>query len=504
MKIKILDCTIRDGGYYNNWRFSDHFVEKYLNTLQKCKIDYVEIGYRKNIKDKNFGKFINVTDQLSKKLKKKRNLSFSIMIDLADIVKQNLNIDRHFSNPKKSGIDLIRIASSYEDLKHLKQTIIKLKKKKYKVSVNLMKFTILTKNQILNFFNECRKYKIDFYYIADSFGNCTPGLINNISKYLRQKKFSLNKFGFHGHDNLGLGNENAMTALKNGFKIIDTSIMGMGRGAGNVKLEEFIYNLDKKNQDKMFYIQKFIEEVMMKMKQKYNWGTNFSYFYAAKNFIHPTFVQRLLTEKKFNFYNLIEILSFLSKSKSSKYDANIFDNFFLEVTKFKEKKTKFRNKKVNIFTNNCKNIDYIANLSDKKKYLTASLNLNEKFKNFPFDYIFVSNPYRFFTEINSIKKSKKKIVIPNFKNFQKNIKSNTNIIKYNFNYANNKFKIDKLECSYKLNLVIFYAISFFITNNFNEINIYGFSKNKQNKKIEIFFSNFISKNNLKTKLAFHS
>ena len=60
--------------------------------------------------------------------------------------------------------------------------------------------------------------------------------------------------------------------------------MGMGRGAGNVKLEEFIYNLDKKNQDKMFYIQKFIEEVMMKMKQKYNWGTNFSYFYAAKNF----------------------------------------------------------------------------------------------------------------------------------------------------------------------------------------------------------------------------
>ena len=101
MKIKILDCTIRDGGYYNNWRFSDHFVEKYLNTLQKCKIDYVEIGYRKNIKDKNFGKFINVTDQLSKKLKKKRNLSFSIMIDLADIVKQNLNIDRHFSNPKK-------------------------------------------------------------------------------------------------------------------------------------------------------------------------------------------------------------------------------------------------------------------------------------------------------------------------------------------------------------------------------------------------------------------
>ena len=126
-----------------------------------------------------------------------------------------------------------------------------------------------------------------------------------------------------------------MTALKNGFKIIDTSIMGMGRGAGNVKLEEFIYNLDKKNQDKMFYIQKFIEEVMMKMKQKYNWGTNFSYFYAAKNLIHPTFVQRLLTEKKFNFYNLIEILSFLSKSKSSKYDANIFDNFFLEVTKFK-------------------------------------------------------------------------------------------------------------------------------------------------------------------------
>ena len=51
---KVLDCTIRDGGYYNNWDFSNQFAKNYLNTLSKINIDYVEIGFRKPVEKKNF------------------------------------------------------------------------------------------------------------------------------------------------------------------------------------------------------------------------------------------------------------------------------------------------------------------------------------------------------------------------------------------------------------------------------------------------------------------
>ena len=83
--------------------------------------------------------------------------------------------------------------------------------------------------------------------MADSFGNCTPVGLSNICKYLIKKKINIKKFGFHAHNNLDLALKNSLTAIKYGFCTIDTSIMGMGRGAGNLKLEDFIkYRIQSK------------------------------------------------------------------------------------------------------------------------------------------------------------------------------------------------------------------------------------------------------------------
>ena len=180
MTIKILDCTLRDGGYYNKWDFNDRLVREYLKLIDVLKIDYVEIGFRKIDREKKFGKFFSITDRDIGKLTNNRNFKISVMIDLADF-KKDLKINELFKKKIYTNIDLVRIAVSFEDLKYLSKIIIELNLLGYKVAVNLMKFTSLNPKQIYNFFNQLDSKLIDYYYLADSYGNCNPKFIENLS-----------------------------------------------------------------------------------------------------------------------------------------------------------------------------------------------------------------------------------------------------------------------------------------------------------------------------------
>ena len=253
---KVLDCTIRDGGYYNNWDFSNQFAKNYLNTLSKINIDYVEIGFRKPIekktlKSKKFGQFLTTTETTLKKLKIPSNFKLAVMINLSDYIGEKLEskINNNFVHSKKSKISVVRIACTEKDLNKLKKVTRILISKGYNFTVNLMQFTTLPINKIFLFLNSCLKLGAEYAYIADSFGNCTPKKINLISNYLKKNKIQLNKIGFHAHNNTGCALKNSLAAIHNGFGIVDTSVMGMGRGAGNLDLINYL-NFQGLNKEK--------------------------------------------------------------------------------------------------------------------------------------------------------------------------------------------------------------------------------------------------------------
>ena len=198
--VKILDCTLRDGGYYNNWDFSTSLSKNYLNVLAKTSVDVIEIGFRKPISNigpssgslKKIGKFLVSEDKYLKKIKIPKNKKISVMIDLSDYIGNEgfKKLKKNFINSKNSVVDIVRIACNFKDKNKIIKTVKYLKSKNYIICVNLMKFTILSNKQILSFLKIALKSGASYFYLADSFGNCLPKQIKKISKSLKKRKLT--------------------------------------------------------------------------------------------------------------------------------------------------------------------------------------------------------------------------------------------------------------------------------------------------------------------------
>ena len=507
--VKILDCTLRDGGYYNNWDFSTNLSKNYLNVLSKTSVDVIEIGFRKPISNigsgpsglKKIGKFLISEDKFLSSLNIPENKQISVMIDLSDYTGHDgyEKLKKNFGKSKNTVVNMVRIACNYNDKKNLGKVVRYLKSKNYIVCANLMKFTILNNNQILSFFKFALKFGATYLYLADSFGNCLPGKIKNISRSLKKNKINTNCLGFHSHDNTGNALNNTIAAINEGFGIIDTSIMGMGRGAGNLKLEDFLNYKKKILETKK--ITTFSKNYMYPLYFKYKWGKNKYYKYSAKNNIHPTFVQRFLEEEKFKKKHILKILQFLKKNQATQYDMNIFDNLFLETKKYKKVKIT-NNNKLAILCDNSESKKVNIKKLKSKGYQTSSLNYINFINQNDLDYIFMCNAYRVFTEIEeAIRIKNAKLIIPNYKILKNVFRINSRKIT-NYNITKNKnINIQKDFCSYNKNLVLIYALSFCISNNFKEIVIYGLTKNISNYKILKQINDFIKKTKFKSKIV---
>ena len=169
--MKILDCTLRDGGYYNNWEFNRELINEYLKVMNNLEIDFVEIGFRflDNVRTK--GPTAYSDESFLKSLKIPKNLKIGIMINAADFV-NNENIislaKKKFLPKKKSIISLIRIACHQHEIESVIPLINWLKKCGYKVGVNIMQIPELTNKEIKKSVLKIRKTKVDVLYFADS------------------------------------------------------------------------------------------------------------------------------------------------------------------------------------------------------------------------------------------------------------------------------------------------------------------------------------------------
>lgn len=277
MKYLKLDCTLRDGGYYTSWEFEDEVVENYLSGIESTEIDMIEVGYISPKLDSGyFGEYFYLGTNRLKWIKQRTSKKIGVMIDFKNY---NPVLFQEFLDSEEiRQIDFLRIAvSPYSILELIKyENIIS----KINIPVYL-NFMYLSKwLEIKEFIPNLKKLDQSLFegiYLVDSYGSCSPLELNKLFRVTRENWQK--KIGFHGHNNLELALANTITAIELNIDLVDSTITGMGRGAGNLKTELLLCYENENNLK-----ERFIETVNLfeKMQKKYEWGTNLAYIYAGK------------------------------------------------------------------------------------------------------------------------------------------------------------------------------------------------------------------------------
>lgn len=242
MGIKVLDCTLRDGGNVNNWDFNAKDIKYIVDEMDKSRVDIIEVGYRGGSGSntvKSEGLALNSSLEYLQ--------SFSNMnAEIAVMIVPTVCPIEKIQDIKDSPIKLARIASYYNDIKGIEPYIKYLKRIGLKVSINLMAVSYVDVEQVIEVAKNVSKMGVDIFYIADSYGAFLP---EDVKTYIESIVEQVNmEVGFHGHNNLGLAFTNTIQAINSGATYIDTALCGMARGAGNLPTEQLLPILKKSKQ----------------------------------------------------------------------------------------------------------------------------------------------------------------------------------------------------------------------------------------------------------------
>jgi len=237
----LLDTTLRDGSYVIDFNFSTSQTSKISKGLEDANIPYIEIGHGIgiNASEKGLGQALQTDEEYmvaTKEVLTRSKWGMFAIPGICELPNLDVCIDHQ--------MDFIRIGVSIDDYKRTKEFIEKAKNAGIMTCVNFMKSYARSPVVFEMAAREVINYGADFVYLVDSAGNLTP---NMIQKYC--ERISDIPFGFHGHDNLGLGNANALVAHQLGASIIDCSLQGLGRSAGNTQLEQFVAILQRENHE---------------------------------------------------------------------------------------------------------------------------------------------------------------------------------------------------------------------------------------------------------------
>jgi len=329
-KITLLDCTLRDGGYYNDWNFSHELVESYLLAMDALAVDYVEVGLR-TLQNVGFkGPYAYSTDAFLTSLPIPEGLKLKIGVmvngsELCDSDTQINHLEKLFSDKKNSPVSLVRIACHVHEVKACLPVSVWLKNKGYKVGFNLMQVAGISFEEISDLAKQASDYPIDVLYFADSMGSLAPFNIYEIVKALQREWRG--PLGIHTHDNMNQAVANTLAAVDAGVIWVDSTVTGMGRGPGNSQTEYLAMAIQKhrQNQGNITKLFELIRTYFKPMQAKYGWGTNPYYYLAGQYGIHPSYIQEMLQDARYSDEDMIAVIEHLREEGGKKFSLDTLE-----------------------------------------------------------------------------------------------------------------------------------------------------------------------------------
>ena len=307
-EIKVLDCTIRDGGLINDHRFETRFVREIYKAVAASGADYVEIGYKNSksiLSPDKFGEWKFCENDLLREVVDgiETDAKLSVMVDIGRV---DMN---DFGPASESPVDMVRVASYVKDIDKAIDLVNRFDEMGYETTVNIMAISAAMDVELDEALHQLEsECKAQVIYIVDSFGSLyqetTERLVKKFTGILKSKEV-----GMHAHNHQQVGFSNTIEAIIHNANYVDGTIYGIGRAAGNCPLELLMGFLKNPKFD-IRPILDVISKEMLPMREKIEWGYIIPYAISGMFNEHPKNAMAYRqTDKKDDYVAFYESMS---------------------------------------------------------------------------------------------------------------------------------------------------------------------------------------------------
>lgn len=332
--VKVLDCTLRDGGYINNWLFGNSNIRDIIKNLESANIDIIETGFLRPVEYDQNSSVFNTVEQIKKHISpKKQGVLYTAMIENRNYPKLNI------PNYNGDSVDIIRVTFRKDEWEDARENIRDIVSKGYKVCVQPVGSATYDDQSLLNLIRDVNIIKPYAFYIVDTLGIMYR---HDMRKFYYLIDSNLSKdicLGYHSHNNLQMAFANAqeMTRLNHERTIIiDSSCYGMGRGVGNLATELIVdyINTNMEHKYSLTPILNIVDKYLMPIYAEQRWGYDLPYFLSATVKCHPNYAAFLLKKETLSIEKIEKLLSLIPIESRSEYNSELIENLYLEMQEF--------------------------------------------------------------------------------------------------------------------------------------------------------------------------
>lgn len=387
--IKCLDVTLRDGGCVIDFNFGSNYMCRILAAIEASGADYIELGYIDNNKgtEKERTQFLSEKSIRQNFLKKKKTgHKYLAMMDYGKYKAEDLEKYR------EDGIDGIRLAFHKKDWRCALDIGKQIYEKGYEVFLQPMITMRYTDQELLELIAAVNNEfpQASAFYLVDSFGEMRQ---EDVSRLIYLIDHNLNReitIGFHSHNNLQLSYANAISLLNfpmNRDLIIDSSVLGMGKGAGNLNTELFMEHLNRyygKNYE-IKPLLNIIDKVLKVIHSESNWGYSVEYYLSSVNGCSSSYASYYYNKHRLSVEKIAELLGYIDEEKKISFDRDYAEKLYISYNgkqsvddgKFlKQLKKDIEGKTVLIIGPGKSIIKFAKQIEEtRKKCLTIALNI---------------------------------------------------------------------------------------------------------------------------------
>ena len=328
---KILDCTLRDGAYLIDKRFGDNAIHGIIKGLMKAKTDFIEIGF---FQDEGFGEgktvFKNSKDASRFIPKDKQGVEFTVLADCSRYSVSNLD------DCDKSSVDAVRECFFKQELEQALENCRVIKEKGYKVFVQPVDILGYTDMEILDLIERLNQIEPYCLSIVDTFGSMYLDDLHRVFSLIDHNLIQTCKIGFHSHNNMQMSSALSQEFLKAAFGkrevVVDATINGMGRGAGNTPTELVMqYMVQKLNYSyDMDALLDVIDNYMGSIKSRCSWGYTTPYFIAGCYSAHVNNIAYLTQKNSIRSKDIRYILNKIGAVERKRYHYELLEQTYME------------------------------------------------------------------------------------------------------------------------------------------------------------------------------